>query len=297
MTSPQICDYENSTYRTDFWEGRGREYEDRAERIALQKLLPTHGTRLLEIGAGFGRLSNMYTMYEQVIILDYSLSQLQFAQETYGRGGRFIYVAADAYQLPFRAGIVDGVSMIRVIHHMREADRVLGEVRRVIADGGRFILEHANKRNLKAILRHAVGQQDWNPYDLKPHEFVALNIDFHPQYMQQQLTEHAFQIEQRIPVSFLRLRSLKQRLPIEALLNMERVLQQSQWMVSPSIFIQSRAVGESAPLPAIHHPDELFVAPQTHLPLQREGETLVEVTSGQRWAIRDGIYDFKAPLD
>ncbi|MFZ4826582.1 MAG: class I SAM-dependent methyltransferase [Phototrophicaceae bacterium] len=297
MTSPQICDYENSTYRTDFWEGRGREYEDRAERIALQKLLPTHGTRLLEIGAGFGRLSNMYTMYEQVIILDYSLSQLQFAQETYGRGGRFIYVAADAYQLPFRAGIVDGVSMIRVIHHMREADRVLGEVRRVIVDGGRFILEHANKRNLKAILRHAVGQQDWNPYDLKPHEFVALNIDFHPQYMQQQLTEHAFQIEQRIPVSFLRLRSLKQRLPIEALLNMERVLQQSQWMVSPSIFIQSRAVGESAPLPAIHHPDELFVAPQTHLPLQREGETLVEVTSGQRWAIRDGIYDFKAPLD
>lgn len=297
MTSPQICDYENSTYRTDFWEGRGREYEDRAERIALQKLLPTHGTRLLEIGAGFGRLSNIYTMYEQVIILDYSLSQLQFAQETYGRGGRFIYVAADAYQLPFRAGIADGVSMIRVIHHMREADRVLAEVRRVIADGGRFILEHANKRNLKAMLRYAVGQQDWNPYDLTPHEFVALNIDFHPQYMQEQLKQHAFQIEQRIPVSFLRLRSLKQRLPIEALLNVERVLQQSQWMVSPSIFIQSRAVGESAPLPAIHHPDELFVAPQSHLPLQREGETLVEVTSGQRWAIRDGIYDFKAPLD
>ena len=268
MSVPEICDYENSTYRTDFWEGRGRDYEDRVERIALQKLLPTHGTRLLEIGAGFGRLSNMYAMYEQVIILDYSFSQLQFAQQTYGRDERFIYVAADAYQLPFRAGIADGASMIRVIHHMRDVDRVLAEVRRVLADGGRFILEHANKRNLKAMLRYAVGQQDWNPHDLNPHEFVALNIDFHPQYMQDKLAQHAFKIEQRIPVSFLRLRSLKQMLPTRALAGLDGLLQQSGWMISPSIFIQATAIGEATRVTSITHPDQLFVAPQTHLPLQ-----------------------------
>ena len=52
---PRICDYEGSRYRTDFWEGQNREYEDRVERVAMQKLLPPRGERLLEIGAGFGR--------------------------------------------------------------------------------------------------------------------------------------------------------------------------------------------------------------------------------------------------
>jgi hypothetical protein len=28
---PRICSYEDSTYRTDFWEGQGREYEDLAD--------------------------------------------------------------------------------------------------------------------------------------------------------------------------------------------------------------------------------------------------------------------------
>ncbi|NJO83820.1 MAG: hypothetical protein HC828_14170 [Blastochloris sp.] len=55
---PKICDYEGSNYRTEFWEGRGREYEDQVERIALRRLLPPEGgRRLLEIGAGFGRLT------------------------------------------------------------------------------------------------------------------------------------------------------------------------------------------------------------------------------------------------
>jgi hypothetical protein len=39
-----ICDYENSPWRTEFW--RGRDYEDRAERIAIAKMLPPRGTRL-----------------------------------------------------------------------------------------------------------------------------------------------------------------------------------------------------------------------------------------------------------
>ena len=78
---PPICDYEGSNYRTEFWEERGRDYEDRVERIALRRLLPRRGYRLLEIGAGFGRLTNEYDGFDQVVLLDYSLSQLQYAQE------------------------------------------------------------------------------------------------------------------------------------------------------------------------------------------------------------------------
>ncbi len=55
-TQPPICDYEGSSYRTEFWGGDQREYENLAERIALRALLPSGGQRLVEIGAGFGSL-------------------------------------------------------------------------------------------------------------------------------------------------------------------------------------------------------------------------------------------------
>ena len=64
---PRICDYEGSNYRTEFWEGKDRDYEDRVERVALRRLLPASGRRLLEIGAGFGRLTNEYAAFDQVV--------------------------------------------------------------------------------------------------------------------------------------------------------------------------------------------------------------------------------------
>ena len=46
-SSPPVIDYEGSDYEERFW-GRGeRAYEDQAERIALRKLLPPAGRRLV----------------------------------------------------------------------------------------------------------------------------------------------------------------------------------------------------------------------------------------------------------
>jgi len=95
-----ICDYEGSDYQTRFWKGQGREYEDLVERIAIQRLLPPGGTRLLEIGTGFGRLVNLYQGYCHIVLLDYSKSLLRQAQERLGRDGRYTYVAANVYRLP-----------------------------------------------------------------------------------------------------------------------------------------------------------------------------------------------------
>ena len=141
---PRICDYEGSNYRTEFWEGKDRDYEDKVERVALRRLLPSGGRRLLEIGAGFGRLTDEYAAFQQVVLVDYSLSQLQYAQEHLGRSGRYIYVAADAYKLPFQRGVFDAATMIRVIHHMADVPTVLKQVRSVLTSSGTFILEHAN---------------------------------------------------------------------------------------------------------------------------------------------------------
>jgi SAM-dependent methyltransferase len=291
---PRICDYEGSNYRTDFWEGKGRNYEDRVERIALRRLLPEHGRRLLEVGAGFGRLTHEYDSYEQVVLMDYSFSQLRYAQEQLGTSERFVYVAADAYHLPFRDGVFDGTTIIRVIHHIADVPAVLKQVRRVMIPNGVFILEYANKRNLKALLRYSRGQQSWNPNSLEPVEFVELNFDFHPDYMRAQLARAGFALQRSIPVSFFRIALLKNRVPTGLLAGLDGLLQLTGLHYTPSVFTRNTAVGYS---PNNLDAPSIFVCPQCGADLSQAGDTMVCNSCDQRWAIRDGIYDFKAPLD
>ena len=288
-----ICDYEGSNYRTEFWEGKGRDYEDRVERMALRRLLPHGGQRLLEVGAGFGRLTNEYDKFAQIVLLDYSFSQLEYAQTHLGTSPRFLYVAADAYKPPFRDGVFDSATMIRVIHHMARVGDVLAQIRRVLISDGVFVLEHANKRNLKAMLRYALKKQEWNPYNLEPVEFVDLNFDFHPQYIKQELQKGGFSVQRRIPVSFFRVKLLKDRLPTSLLANVDRMIQLTGLLVSPSVFVRSVAVGET---PNNIDTEQFFACPECGGNLVREDNTMRCEREGQRWAVREGIYDFKTPL-
>jgi len=65
-----MATYEDLGYRDVFWAGRS--YEDACDRIALRALLPPDGTRLIEVGAGFGRLAGEYAAYREVVLLDSS---------------------------------------------------------------------------------------------------------------------------------------------------------------------------------------------------------------------------------
>ncbi len=292
--APRICDYEGSDYRTEFWENKGRDYEDRAERIALRRLLPKQGKRLLEIGAGFGRLTEEYHAYEQVVLLDYSLSQLQYAQDRLGRSGRYIYVAADAYKLPFQPGVFDGATMIRVIHHMASVRTVLAQVRRVLSPEAVFILEHANKRNLKALVRYSTKKQNWNPNTLEPVEFVELNFDFHPEYIRQELQAADFSVGRRLPVSFFRLNSLKQRIGASVLAGMDGLMQMTGALYAPSVFVKAAAGKHGI---ANLNAASIFACPDCGGSLERSGEEMICHRDHRRWAVRDGIYDFKAPIE
>src|SRR5512141_3165841 len=149
MSHPPVCSYEGSDYQASFWDQGGRQYEDRTEAIALKRLLPRSGHLLLELGAGAGRNTPRYTGFERVVLLDYSRTQLEQAQQRLGSSERYIYVAADAYRLPFVNGLFDAATMIRTLHHMADAPAVLRQVRNILEPRGIFILEFANQRNIK----------------------------------------------------------------------------------------------------------------------------------------------------
>ena len=297
MPEPRrICDYGDSSYRQDFWEGQGRDYEDAVERRLLAELLPGKGARLLEVGAGFGRISAEYGMYDQVALLDYSLEQLQYARQRLG-DERYVYVAADAYRLPFQPESFDGATMIRVIHHFEDVASVLGQVRACLCPGARFILEYANKRHLKSMLRHLLGRNGWDPHARQPVEFVELNYNFHPDFMAEQVTALGFEIARATPVSWLRLALLKRLLPKALLIEIDRILQRSGWRVSPSIFLDLRLPGgrgHSTVLGA-RDPLDFMRCPRSGTDLRRDGNMLIS-GAGIRWGLADGVYDFRKPL-
>jgi len=292
---PPIIDYEGSDYQSTFWDKGGREYEDQAEELALRRLLPKSGQLLLELGAGAGRNTPRYHGFERIVLLDYSTTQLQQAQEHLGNSSRYVYVAADVYQLPFVQGAFDCATMIRTLHHMAEAPRALHQIRGVMSNGGTFILEYANKLNLKAILRYGTGRQSWSPFTWEPVEFVELNFDFHPKAVRAWLGNNGFRVDRQLTVSHFRLGWVKRWLPTRLLVAMDSIAQLSGdlWQLTPSVFVRSTAVGDT-PRPA---PNELFRCTICgHSPLGESPDFITCSACGRQWAVQDGIYDFRQPI-
>lgn len=288
---PPICDYEGSDYQQEFWEQGGRAYEDRCEAIALKRLLPAQGKLLLELGAGAGRNTNRYANFERIVLLDYSLTQLQQAQSRLGRSNRYIYVAADIYRMPFVNGLFDAATMIRVLHHMANAPLALSQIRQTLRPDACFILEFANKKNLKAILRYALKRQTWNPFSPEPVEFVPLNFDFHPNTVRGWLRELDFEIERQLTVSHFRVGLLKRLFPVSFLVWLDALAQQTGdwWQFTPSVFVKMRAgAGASA------RPGQFFrCADCGYIEMETQPEGLYCPACDHLWHIRDGIYDFR----
>ncbi len=295
MTTPPVCDYEGSDYQTSFWDEGGRAYEDKAEAIALKRLLPKSGKLLLEIGAGAGRNTPRYYAYERIVLLDYSRTQLQQAQERLGENDSYIYVAADAYKLPFVDGLFDGATMIRTLHHMQDAPAVIRQVRRILQPSAKFILEYASKLNLKAILRYLFRRQSWSPFTPEQVEFVELNFDFHPKTIRKWLKEEDFNLERQLTVSHFRIGFIKRIFPPAFLAWLDSLAQLTGnwWQLTPSVFTLSETIGKTEIAPE----GAFFQCPQcNHSPLEEKPEMLTCSNCGAKYAIRNGIYDFREPI-
>lgn len=296
MTNPPICNYEGSDYQQSFWERGGREYEDRAEAIALKRLLPKHGRLMLELGAGAGRNTPRYEGFERIALLDYSTTQLAQARQRLGLSDKYVYVAADAYRLPFREALFDAATMIRVLHHMADAPKALEQVRNVLQPGGVFILEFANKRNLKSILRYLLGRQKWSPFSLEPVEFVKLNFDFHPKAVRAWLEQAGFSIEKTLTVSHFRLGLLKRLAPAKLLAALDGMFQFTGafWQFTPSVFVRASARASNPPREIPSDTASLFKCPACgEESLEKKSGFLLCPSCKTRWAVRDGIYDFR----
>lgn len=295
-----VIDYEGSGYENDFWQGQGREYEDAAERLALTKLVPVTGRRIAEIGAGFGRLADLYLGYEQIVLLDYSRTLLGAAVERWGKDPRFVFVAGNIYRLPLASHTLDTLVMVRVMHHLADVPTALRQLRRTLHGGSTLVVEYANKRNLKSLMRWMTRKQTWSPMDREPLEFVELNYDFHPSWMEDRFSEAGLAVQKRYGVSHFRLGALKQRIPPSMLAQADSMLfgVGGQVAVAPSIFVQAKSDKNAQRSPASTVPEDvanLFRCPEcSRDELARIAEDKVQCPQcGARYARVQQVWDFK----
>jgi ubiquinone/menaquinone biosynthesis C-methylase UbiE len=293
-STPPVIDYEGSDYQDKFWSRGGRAYEDQCEAIALQHLLPANGgKRLLELGAGAGRNTARYQHFEEIVLVDYSTTQLKQAVEKLGNSPRHRFFAANIYHLPFNPSSFDAATMIRTLHHMTDAPLALQQAGEALCGQATFILEYANKQNLKAILRYLLRKQSWSPFTLEAVEFVKLNFDFHPRAVRQWLTDMGFHIETQRTVSHFRLEILKKMLPVRLLAGLDSILQPSGafLQLTPSVFLKAR---KEKPFEQV--PDKLILRCPVcgHSPLADIPPLLTCQKCGRTYPVRDGIYDLRA---
>jgi demethylmenaquinone methyltransferase/2-methoxy-6-polyprenyl-1,4-benzoquinol methylase len=107
------------------------------ERLARLADLPTRGV-LLDAGGGTGRVSGaLRSQVGSLVVADESLGMLSVAL----REKRLPAVGARAEHLPFADGTFARIILIDALHHVANQGRTLSELWRVLAPGGRIVIE------------------------------------------------------------------------------------------------------------------------------------------------------------
>jgi len=108
---------------------------------------PDH--RLLDVGGGTGRVSQYFRGdVASICILDVSVGMLR---EALAKGG-FCAGSGVAERLPFRDGAFERIIAIDSFHHFRDHRCAAGELLRVLAPGGRLVIEEPDVRQFTVKL-------------------------------------------------------------------------------------------------------------------------------------------------
>ncbi len=130
-------------------------------RYLLKRTPIPPGQRMLELGCGRGSIIPMVRERLQprlFVATDLDGGQLRRAEKEVDR--RWVatptdiaLAQADAHRLPFREGTFDVVILFAVLHHVEDWRRVLDECFRVLAPGGRIIVEeYLHKLDIRRYL-------------------------------------------------------------------------------------------------------------------------------------------------
>jgi len=224
----------------------GRDYEHAAEEMAIKRLL--EGKRFknaVDVGGGYGRLCVLLEKYaDKVTLAEPSQQQLDIAEEFLKDHPKIDRKLLQAEDLKFKAGSVDLLTMIRVMHHLPDPMPEFKEFSRVLSDEGYGIIEVANYSHARNRLKHFVKGKKLptEPVDIRSAAYKNKDeipfVNHNPETVIKQLAGAGLKVERILSVSNLRSPALKKIVPHRVMLAIEGVLQPTlaSTYFGPSVF-------------------------------------------------------------
>jgi SAM-dependent methyltransferase len=120
--------------------GRARKAEKIRAVLESEKVLPNQNLRLLDIGCAFGLILKRLAPH-----LDFAVGVDFDSTSMSGPGDRYVFVCADAERLPFSSGSFDIIICNHVYEHTDNPERMLDEIKRMLAPGGVCYFAGPNK--------------------------------------------------------------------------------------------------------------------------------------------------------
>ena len=119
------------------------------------------GERVVNLGCGEGAQAIAYAgQYGEMVAVDILRGRLERAREAlrvYGVGGVSL-LQADVESLPLKEGAFDKAIAVDVIEHVRDPQRLCREARRVLRDGGQFLVTFPAMHDKYTALASRVGR-------------------------------------------------------------------------------------------------------------------------------------------
>ncbi len=231
-----------------YWDHR--QYEHAAEELAIKRLIRgQHFKHAVDVGGGYGRLCVLLQQYaDKVTLAEPSQQQLDIAKDFLKDHPNVEQKLLQADDLKFKAGTIDLLTMIRVMHHLPDPNPEFTEIHRILADDGWFILELANYAHGRNRLKYALKGKKLplEPVDIRSPENRREDeipfVNHNPKTVVKQLAHAGFRVDKVLSVSNLRSPSLKKIVPGLVLITLEKAMQTSlaKTYFGPSIFFLIR---------------------------------------------------------
>ncbi len=128
------------------------------------------GKRVLDLGAGDCRYTRMIAERfrpRRMVACELFREHMLPASQV-NRNSALEFVAGDAFRLPFRSQSFDVIFGSGVLCHLRELDRIILELRRVLTEEGCYVGIEPNRLNPVHLYRHLRGDDSSNAYLLGP---------------------------------------------------------------------------------------------------------------------------------
>jgi len=310
--NPKLAVYDAAWYDySEFWQGR--EYEHRAEIEVLKKIFckKRFAEWFIDIGGSYGRLFDTYQRHSKFkVIVDYSMLALKKAKKTFKNRPDVFFVAANVYNLPFKNNTFEGGIMVRVMHHLEQAQSAIDEIYRVLSSNSYFILEFPNKYHLKNRIRSLFNKAFSTNLDRKKFEIPSdgskrglppgakgIFLSYNPKMILSTLNNSGFVINKKFGVSFFRSQFVKKTINYNLLSKIDSFIQNFSLLYSmaPSVFLDSIKISSRDNTNASKISDVL-VCPKCKKQLTPTKTYLQCTHCNLHFPIDKGIYDLRFPI-